>query len=223
MPRLYVASMSAPRDPLIDTLFRSTTVAPSIASAAPVRQAGTRSRAGNAMDRTRAALLDGARRAVEVSGTKITMAQVAAGAGVAKATLYNHFRTREAVLAALVEDEVSTLVAELGTRPLPDALSGAANALAQHPLLRALAQVEPATLARLGRIDASSDGWRVARTAVADALARGGRAGTDLVLRWLASYVLSPATEAAVGEDLAILLAGLPDAPTGAESTARSA
>src|SRR6478752_7215591 len=96
-------------DPLFDTLFRSTVipaVPPPIASAAPVREAGTRSRAGNAMNRTRAALLDGARRAVEVSGTKITMAQVAASAGVAKATLYNHFRTREAVLSAVLLDQV---------------------------------------------------------------------------------------------------------------------
>ena len=91
-------------DPLFDTLFRSTARPagpPPIASAAPVRETGTRTRAGNAMNRTRAALLDGARRAVESSGTKITMAQVAAAAGVAKATLYNHFRTREAVLDAL--------------------------------------------------------------------------------------------------------------------------
>jgi len=46
--------MSSPRDPLFDTLFRPTTVSPAIASAAPVREAGTRSRAGNAMNRTRA-------------------------------------------------------------------------------------------------------------------------------------------------------------------------
>ena len=32
------------------------------------------------------------------TGTKITMSQIAANAGVAKATLYNHFRTRDAVL-----------------------------------------------------------------------------------------------------------------------------
>ncbi|MEO8888332.1 MAG: TetR family transcriptional regulator, partial [Jatrophihabitantaceae bacterium] len=185
--------MSAPRDPLFDTLFRPTTRAPSIASAAPVREAGTRSRAGNAMSRTRAALLDGARRAVEVSGTKITMAQVAAAAGVAKATLYNHFRTREAVLAALLEDEVSSLVARLADQPLPDALAGAANALARHPLLRTLARIEPGTLARLACIDQSTAGWLLARAGVADALARGSRGGTDTVLRWLASYVISPA------------------------------
>src|SRR5947209_6872486 len=97
-------------NPLIDTLFRPTTVSPVVASAAPVRERGTRTRAGNAMSRTRTALLGGAARAVEVSGTKITMAQVAAAGGVAKATLYNHFRTRGAVLAALVEHEVDTVI-----------------------------------------------------------------------------------------------------------------
>src|ERR1700760_960026 len=100
-------------DPLFDTLFRSTAIAaapPAIASAAPVREAGTRARAGNAMNRTRAALLDGARRAVEESGTKLTMSQVAVASGVAKATLYNPFRPRDAVLSALLEDETARLV-----------------------------------------------------------------------------------------------------------------
>ena len=200
-------------DPLFDTLFRPTTTAPSIASAAPVRDVGTRSRAGNAMIRTRAALLDGARRAVEVSGTKITMAQVAAAAGVAKATLYNHFRTREAVLAALLEDEVSTLVDQLVGRSLPDALGAAAVAVADHPLLRALARLEPATLARLGAVDVQADGWRLAYAGVARVLAAAGRGGTDTVLRWVASFMLSPATPAAIADDLAIILSGLPDAP----------
>jgi AcrR family transcriptional regulator len=203
----------APSDPLFDTLFRPTSVPPAIASAAPVRAAGTRSRAGNAMSRTRAALLDGARRAVEVSGTKITMAQVAAAAGVAKATLYNHFRTREAVLSALLVDEVASLAAECADQPLPDALSAAANRLARHPLLRALARLEPGTLAGIGCIDTTVEGWRIARDAVAAGLANEARGGADTVLRWLASYVITPASAAAVAADLAILLAGLPDAP----------
>ena len=200
------------RDPLFDTLFRPTTIAPAIASAAPVRAAGTRSRAGNAMNRTRAALLDGARRSVGVNGTKITMAQVAAAAGVAKATLYNHFRTREAVLSALLAAEVARLVDEFAAAPLADALGGAANALARHPLLRALARIEPATLAALGCIDLSAEGWRTARDAVASALATESRGGTDTVLRWLASYLLTPASPASVAADLAVLVAGLPDA-----------
>ncbi|MCU1659247.1 MAG: transcriptional regulator, TetR family [Pseudonocardiales bacterium] len=210
-------------DPLFDTLFRQTTLTPAIASAAPVRAAGTRSRAGNAMNRTRAALLDGARRAVEVSGTKITMAQVATAAGVAKATLYNHFRTREAVLSALLVDEVNTLAAECAGRPLPQALSTAANALARHPLLRTLARIEPATLATIGCIDTTAEGWRIAHEALAVALAADSRGGTDTVLRWLASYVVSPATPTSVAADLAIVLAGLPDVPDRVDGERREA
>ncbi|MCW2595705.1 MAG: transcriptional regulator, TetR family, partial [Jatrophihabitans sp.] len=179
-------------NPLFDTLFRPTTASPAIASAAPVRVTGTRTRAGNAMSRTRVALLSGAARAVEVSGTKITMAQVAAAAGVAKATLYNHFRTREAVLAALVVDQAVALVDEHAGKALETALLDAAAAISRHPVARGLARVEPATLAALGRIDTGADGWQRARAAVAQALADASRGGTDTVLRWLASFLLSP-------------------------------
>jgi AcrR family transcriptional regulator len=206
----------SPADPLFETLFRQTSLPPAIASAAPVRAAGTRSRAGNAMNRTRTALLSGARRAVEVSGTKITMAQVAAAAGVAKATLYNHFRTRDAVLAALLLDEVETLVADCAQHPLPDALGRAAMAIAEHPLLRSLARLEPATLAVLGCVDPAAPGWLAASSAVDAALANAGRGGSHTVLRWLASYLITPSGPAAIVDDLAILLVGLPDLPAGA-------
>jgi AcrR family transcriptional regulator len=198
-------------DPLFDTLFRPTTVSPLAASAAPIRQKGTHTRAGNAMNRTRAALLAGAARAVEVSGTKITMAQVAAAAGVAKATLYNHFRTREAVLAALLDHEVDTIIAEQAGKPLGDALVDAATALATNPVRRGLARVEPSLLAALGRIDDSVDAWRRARTAVSAALTAAGREGTDTVLRWLASYLLTEAAPESIARDVAVLLAGLPE------------
>ena len=198
-------------DPLFDTLFRPTTIPAAIASAAPVRIGGTRSRAGNAMNRTRAALLAGTRRAVEISGTKITMSQVATASGVAKATLYNHFRTREALLAALVADEVTALAETCAELSLADALATAANALAEHPLLRALTRLEPATVAELGRIDFDREPWRIARNAVAAAVAGESRGGADLVLRWLSSYLLTPANAEAIAADLAILLAALPD------------
>jgi AcrR family transcriptional regulator len=206
--------MSRPADPLFDTLFRPTTLPPAIASAAPVRASGTRSRAGNAMVRTRAALLVGARRAVEASGTKITMAQVAAAAGVAKATLYNHFRTREAVLTGLVADEVAKLVEECDGKPLTEALSTAANALANHPLARTLARAEPGTLAVLACVDVKAEGWRLARDAVDKMLVSGSRGGTETVLRWLSSYLITPATPATITADVAVLVGGLPAAGT---------
>ena len=211
-------------DPL-DVLIRNTTPAAlaSIASAPPVRAAGTRSRAGNAMNRTRAALLDGARRAVAASGTKITMSQVAAAGGVAKATLYNHLRTREAVLSALLEDEVAAVCDALAERSLADALAAVAGSLSRHPVLHGLARVEPATLARLGRIDLALPQWRTVRAAVDAALGRAGRAGTDTVLRWLASFVLSPADDVVIADDLAVLLTGLPEVPVAAGSDTRTA
>ena len=205
-------------DPLIDTLFRPTAAPLQDASAAPVRVAGTRSRAGNAMNRTRAALLVGARRAVEASGTKITMAQVAAAAGVAKATLYNHFRTREAVLSALLTDEIDQLIDGVATRALPDALKTTATALSEHPVLRALARHEPATLTALARVDLIAPGWRQARDAVHAAVSAADRGAADLVLRWLASHVVSPSTPDVVAADVEVLVAGLPDAPPAAQA-----
>lgn len=197
-------------NPLFDTLFRPTTVSPLVASAPPVREKGTHSRAGNAMNRTRAALLAGAAQAVAVSGTKITMAQVAAAGGVAKATLYNHFRTREAVLAALLVDQVDKIVAEQEGKPLDAALIGAARAIATSPVRRGLERVEPATLAALGRIDLTATAWQHARAAVAGALAAESRGGADTVLRWLASYLFTEAEPDAVARDVAVLLDGLP-------------
>ena len=207
-------------NPLIDTLFRPTGRTANVASAAPVRVTGTRTRAGNAMSRTRAALLGGAAQAVEASGTKITMAQVAVAAGVAKATLYNHFRTREAVLGALVlalgllvDDaiiavEMMAIKMEQGF----DRMKAAAFAYSStaFPMLTG-------TLAALGRIDDEAETWRVARGAVADALAAAGRTGTDTVLRWLASFLLTPAAPNRIAADVAVLLAGLPTA-TSAET-----
>ncbi|HVI35184.1 MAG TPA: TetR family transcriptional regulator [Gaiellales bacterium] len=197
-------------NPLFDTLFRPTTASPLVASAAPVRQQGTHTRAGNAMNRTRAALLAGAARAVAVSGTKITMAQVAAAAGVAKATLYNHFRTREAVLAALVGHQVQAIIDEQTGKPLGSALVDAATAIGSHPVRRGLARVEPAVLAAIGRVDRRAAGWQQAYAAVDAALRADSRDGAETVLRWLASFLLTEAAPEAIARDVAVLLAGLP-------------
>ncbi|WP_375503321.1 TetR/AcrR family transcriptional regulator [uncultured Jatrophihabitans sp.] len=228
--------------PLFDTLFRPTTPAPrastdaatelppasarpaaAIASAAPVRTTGTRTRAGNAMSRTRSALLSGAAQAVAASGTRIAMAQVATAAGVAKATLYNHFRTREAVLDALVTHEVTALIEAAAGKPIERALIDTAMAISRHPVRQGLAAVEPAALARLSAIDDDSEGWCLARAAVAEQLAQSGRGGADTVVRWLGSFLLSPASSSAIVADVVIVVAGLPVLPAADGSVARSA
>ena len=62
------------------------------------------------MNRTRAGLLAGAARAFAEHGLRrSTMQSIAAAAGVAKATLYNHFRTKDEVAAALLAVELDRL------------------------------------------------------------------------------------------------------------------
>lgn len=165
------------------------------------------------MLRSRTAILDGARRAVEVSGTKITMAQVAAAAGVAKATLYNHFRARDQVLLALMVDEIDRAVAAIAHLELADALTQAALLVSEHPLLEALAAEDTATLAALARVDVRSDGWIRVAEATESLLNRSGRWGTPTVLRWLSSLVIAPADERDIAADVEVLVAGLPFRP----------
>jgi len=186
-------------------------------SAAPVRERGLRSRAGNAMQRTRAAVLDGAVRAVEKHGARrATMADIAMLAGIAKGTLYNHFRTKEAVYAAAVDAGVAALVDEctaVAGEDLAEALALAADRLGGHPALRRIAAEEPAVLAALVTID-QGETWARVRTGVAGVLQVAGRDSSagpvELVLRWLVSFV------AAVGHDVdrqaTVLATALPGA-----------
>lgn len=204
------------RDPL-DHLIRST-VPTAVASAAPRRSGGTRSRAGNAMARTRAGLLEGARRAVGVQGTRrTTMNDIAAQAGVAKATLYNHFRTKDDVWSALVEAEVRAVAAECADLELVDALAHAARRLSEHPALRRVADAEPVALAGLLARRPTAGGWRAAEEAVRERLAADGLAGDDLVLRWLGSHLATPATSPSIRTSAETLARGLPAAPTATE------
>lgn len=191
---------------------------PADASAPPTREPGLRTRAGNAMARTRAALLDGASRAVEKYGARrSTMSDIASLAGIAKGTLYNHFRTKDAVYAAALEGAVRTLADEcvtVGHDDLAEALALAAERIGSHPALRRIAVDEPAVLAALTTV--GSDGvWLTVRTAVRDILAAAGRDAGDrsveVAMRWLVSFVAAPGGD--VEGQAAILAVALPAAP----------
>jgi AcrR family transcriptional regulator len=153
------------------------------------------------MARTRAAVIDGTQRAVEKHGSrKATMADVAALSGVAKATLYNHFRTKRDVYAATLEAEVQALGAECARlaadEGLAAALIRAAERLGSQPALRRIATDEPATLAVLST-PGERDAWPVAREAVRSLLLAAGRSGdsaeVELLLRWLVTHIGAPA------------------------------
>lgn len=202
-------------------------------SDAPARQPGTRTRSGNAMPRVRSAILEAAAHCVERYGVRrTTMGDVALKATVAKATLYNHFRTKDDVLAALLDLRVAELAAQcealaagrpdpqpVAGLPSPDrgaglgpALQHAAAAVAASGPLRRVAADEPALLARLAT-PADGRSWDAVRAAVAAVLGAAGAPVTpgavDVVLRWLVSQVLWPAGPAEAEIGAALLGRGL--------------
>jgi AcrR family transcriptional regulator len=189
-----------------------------VVDSAPTR--GTRSRAGNAMGRTREAALAGAVRAVAKYGArKTTMGDIATLAGIAKATLYNHFRTKPEVYRATVAAEVDAIATVATARleqGLEAALAEAARLVGEHPAVRRIANGEPETIAALASID---DGtvWKAAHDHVAGAIRAAGfidaPASVDLVLRYLASQLLTPSDDAARAGEARLLAVALGYSP----------
>ena len=194
------------------------------ASDAPRRAPGTRTRSGNAMLRTRAAVLTAAAELIAADGLRATtMGSIAAAGGVAKATLYNHFRTKGDVLAALVDSRVAALGAAASEVAVADglaaALEHAAAALADEPALRRLAADEPSSLLPL-LAPGPARGWSLARAEVAAVLSAAraptGPGEVELVLRLLVSHVLWPAAPEQARTDAAAVTASLSGSPPAA-------
>ena len=143
----------------------------------PVHIPGAHTRSGNAMGRTRLGLLGGAARAFAEHGLRrSTMQSIAAAAGVAKATLYNHFRTKDEVAAALLATELDRLTALAADLPLDRALAALSDELGAHPVLRRLAGTER---------------WAELTGRLAGAL-RVDADAAELAGRWLLGVVLQP-------------------------------
>lgn len=140
------------------------------------------------MSRTRLGLLAGAARAfAELGLRRSTMQSVAAAAGVAKATLYNHFRTKDEVARALLELELDRLGAAAATLPTGDALAALSDELGAHPVLRRLAETEPEVLTAL----LGTDRWAELTDRLSAALGV-DEDGAELAGRWLLGVVLQP-------------------------------
>jgi AcrR family transcriptional regulator len=174
----------------------------------PAHVPGAHTRGGNAMGRTRAGLLEGAARAFAERGLRrSTMQSVAAAAGVAKATLYNHFRTKDEVARALLAAEVDRLLALVAGLPARAALRTLADEVAGHPVLRRLAGDEPEVLTAL--LGAAPDGWADLVHRLGEALRTDAEAG-EVIARWLVGVVLQPG-DPAVRRGTAARLAVLVD------------
>lgn len=175
------------------------------------------------MNSTRRGLLDGAARAFAENGLRrSTMQSVAAAAGVAKATLYNHFRTKDEVARELLAAELDRLAGVAAVLPTADALAALADELGAHPVLRRLAHTDPEVLGAL--LGAPDEQWARLTERLAGALGLDPD-GADLAARWLVGVVLHPGRSTARHRQAARLASAVAP-PAGAQrervSTIRS-
>lgn len=157
----------------------------------------TRLRAGNAMHRAREGAVLGALAAIERRGLRgLTMVEAADRGGLARATLYNHVRDKQALLELVLDHETRRIARDfVEASTLEVALAGAADAVAEHPAVAGIRVHDPAAIASLVAVTDAH-----VRRLAADALAAHGcsavDAAVDLVLRWLASFIAQPADAA---------------------------
>jgi AcrR family transcriptional regulator len=141
--------------------------------------------------RTRQRLLDAAAHAFANAGfSKTTVEQIAASAGVSKAIVYHHFRSKESILEALLERMLADWARVSNLEDYLAAGSGVLDAFEcslrasldfarKSPLLRALFQLDPAVLLGLGSNAAVQASMREARERMVAAV-RGGLATGEL-------------------------------------------
>lgn len=147
------------------------------------------------MGRTRVAIARGVARAVAANGARrTTMIDIAAAAGIAKGTLYNHVRTKADAYQLCAEVEMDQLRDALASGTPAEGLAAAAEVVAAHPVLRALAEQEPGALAHL--LLPGSRGADLRAALEADLAARLGPAAAPLALRWLLGVALVPGAPA---------------------------
>jgi AcrR family transcriptional regulator len=141
--------------------------------------------------RTESAILEGTKNLIALHGVShISMIDIADASEVSRATLYNHFRDKNAVLEALVESEIHKLV-ELAQRAgtPADSLETLSRIISADPALAAMREHDAALL-----ITIMSHAENPLYLVLAQCLyeATKSEAGTGLAMRWLLGQVMQP-------------------------------
>jgi len=169
------------------------------------------------MERTRIGIIAGARAGIVRDGVRgVSMATVAELGGVAKATVYNHVRSKPDLLALVARDLVDRVGSAAEAAPtLAAALKAASQAAAADEVVRAVADDEPAVVGRLLRV-VDDPVFDDARLQVAALLERHGidldptGVLVDLVLRWVLSTSAAPGSQQGRDSQAELLVAAMP-------------
>ena len=141
--------------------------------------------------RTEAAILEGTKALIARSGiTGLSMIEIADYSEVSRATLYNHFRDKEAVLAALVSSEVARL-AELATSAgtPADALESLSISISTDTALAAM-RIHDAELLVAAMTNTASEHYITIAQIIYGATK--SKSGTGIAMRWLLGQVMQP-------------------------------
>ncbi len=143
--------------------------------------------------RTQSAILSGTKNLIATVGlAKMSMIEIADTSEVSRATLYNHYRDKDSVIAALCESECTRLIAIAQSAPnATDALELLSIQISTDAALAHMREHDPAPLT-LALAATNSPLW----ASIADAIAviTGSQVLADCALRWLVGQVLQPLT-----------------------------
>jgi AcrR family transcriptional regulator len=147
----------------------------------------------NAHRRTEAAILEGTKKLISQKGISgLSMIEIADHSEVSRATLYNHYRDKDAVLSALVASEVHRLAELAKTAGTPaDALESLSISISTDPALAAMRIYDADVLVAAMTNTASEHYITIAQIIFG---ATQSKPGTGIAMRWLLGQVMQPIT-----------------------------
>ena len=142
--------------------------------------------------RTENAILEATKELIAERGVSdISMIEIAERSQVSRATLYNHYRDKDAVLSALLDSEVGRLV-EIASHGTPaECLENLSLAISTDAALAGIRRHDPATLSSL-LIHGEDPRYLKVAHAV-HSLTKQPEA-TGIAMRWLMAQALQPVT-----------------------------
>ncbi len=155
--------------------------------------------------RTEAAILEGTKDLISRSGIAgLSMIEIADHSEVSRATLYNHYRDKDAVLAALVASEVARL-AELATNAgtPADALESLSISISSDPAIAAMRIHDADALVGAMTNTASEHYITIAQIIFG---ATKSQSGTGIAMRWLLGQAMQPITPEQSREQAVLLV-----------------
>ena len=143
--------------------------------------------------RTEAAILEGTKDLISRKGISgLSMIEIADHSEVSRATLYNHYRDKDAVLSALVASEVQRLAELAKSAGTPaDALESLSQSISTDPALAAMRIYDADVLVAAMTNTASGHYITIAQIIFG---ATESKPGTGIAMRWLLGQVMQPIT-----------------------------